>query len=342
MAVSLRVRVTRGGRSRVGPFSRQVVNRGWERHRDRRRDGQRPHSRMRASERHESRRREDPQQVQAGQVELQRVDVGLGGDDARDRDAGDDAPSQQAPGGGVRTGLTLAADRSPDPRRTHPSHANPDGQEHHGRQQQEDRASRAAATATSRLAASANALVRSILISIRFGSSRTSNTSRDRRSLGIDRDRADHETAARRARRARPSPRTAAGPASRAGKDRRGAQRRHQHDERERFEFEQDAEDERTQDDPAPPARLQPPHDRVQRGEEQRQRRPPGGEMLHLHRRRQKIRRPEHVVPVEIRVRQIPGRQVREVAAHEQEHHRQRGHAGVSPATERARSWSTR
>ena len=49
--------------------------------------------------------------------------------------------------------------------------------------------------------------------------------------------------------------------------------------------------------------------------------------MLHLHRRRQKIRRPEHVVPIEVRVRQEARGQVREVAADEQQHHRQRGDA---------------
>ena len=45
----------------------------------------------------ESDRRENPHDVETGEIGLQRIDIGLGRNDARNENAGDHDPAQQAP-----------------------------------------------------------------------------------------------------------------------------------------------------------------------------------------------------------------------------------------------------
>ena len=102
----------------VGPPALEIVHRGRQRERNRHGHGDRPGPPMRRARSDDQRqRRENPHHVQAGHVELQRVDVRIGREHERNREAGDDAPAKQAPGWRYRRRLRRAAGESRATRR---------------------------------------------------------------------------------------------------------------------------------------------------------------------------------------------------------------------------------
>src|SRR5206468_5162763 len=74
-----------------------------------------------------------------------------------------------------------------------------------------------------------------------------------------------------------------------SGKHRRRSESRQQHRVREGLEFEENRDDDRAEQKPPAPSRLDSSNDHVQRREEHRERRAPRIELQHFHRRREEI-----------------------------------------------------